>query len=177
MKPLAPPAWTPAPVAALLLIVASTIVLRSAPHPSAAPPAGAPAPAPTLAVEAPVPAEAAAASDCDEASMRFAAPGAAGMRIAIDPESGELRMPEHARAAAPTLEALQAMAREEGAGLVTVRHADGSESIAHEGRFTDHTVLRIGPDGNPYFVCAHGTHGVQGALAPNLPLRRALEEE
>jgi len=102
---------------------------------------------------------------------------AAGMVVAVDPETGEQGMPEREPFLEFTVEELQAFARLEAEGLVTVRHPDGSESIEHEGRFVDYSIVRIGKDGKPHFECVHGTHGVQSALRKGRPARSAQEEE
>ena len=98
------------------------------------------------------------------------------MVIAVDPETGTLGMPERSALDLPTIEEFQAQARKEAEGLVTVHHADGSESIEHQGRFTDYAVIHIGPDGKPLFTCAHGTPGLHAALRKDLPVRSAQED-
>ena len=99
------------------------------------------------------------------------------MLVGVDPETGSLGMPERGLSVPLTIEELQAQVRHEAEGLTTVRHPDGSESIEHEGRFVDYMVLRVGPDGTPYFVCAHGEHGVQHALRTHARVRTLREEE
>ena len=101
----------------------------------------------------------------------------AAMVVAVDPVSGRLGMPESQGRGPLTVDELQALARAEAEGLVTVRHADGSESIAHEGRFAHHALLVIGRDGKPSFRCAHGAHGMSVALDRTHSAGAALEEE
>jgi hypothetical protein len=64
-----------------------------------------------------------------------------------------------------TVEEMQTLARLEAEGLVTLRNADGSETLNHEGRFADYTVIRIGPDGKPVFDCVQGEEAVKRALS------------
>ncbi len=97
---------------------------------------------------------------------------AATVRIARDPATGQIVAPEYSGPAL-TIEAMQDLARLEAAGLVTIRNADGSETLNHEGRFTDFSVIRVGPDGRRIFQCAHGRFGMEHALghaAPGTPI-------
>jgi len=103
--------------------------------------------------------------------------GQAGMIVAVDPETGELIMPEREEFQALSIEELQTIARREAEGLVTVRHSDGSESIDHEGRFADYTVMRIGPDGKPIFQCVHRSEGVRSELHNGQTVRSPGEEK
>lgn len=80
----------------------------------------------------------------------------AAMRVAIDPVTGQLVAPEP-QGPALTVEAMLALAHEHAQGLITVRNPDGSETMNHEGRFADFSVVRIGPDGRPVLQCAHGS--------------------
>ena len=80
------------------------------------------------------------------------APGSAGMVVAIDPETGKLRM--------PTPEEMQALyatpgddLNDSGEGLVVEHHANGSVSIKTEGRFLSYSVARMGPDGKLIYGC------------------------
>ncbi len=73
-----------------------------------------------------------------------------------------------------TIEQAQARARQIAAELITVKNADGSETLIHDGRLADYSVVRIGPDGRMVFGCVHGELGVSGALHGPVP---ALEEE
>lgn len=98
-----------------------------------------------------------------------------GMRIARDPATGEITMPE-TTGPALSIEQVQELARREAAGLVTIRNADGSETLNHEGRFTDFSVLRVGPDGRRVFRCVHGDFGVEHALGHAAPADPNLED-
>ena len=81
----------------------------------------------------------------------------AALKIAAD---GQPAAPERVY----TIEEMQDLARREAEGLVTIRNADGSETLNHEGRFTDYTVVRIGKDGKPVFTCVHGEAGLEHAM-------------
>ena len=86
------------------------------------------------------------------------------------PLSSSMRIPaDGGQPSGPALsiEEMQALVRQETEGLVTIRNADGSETLNHEDRFRDYTVLKVGADGQPVFVC------VQGKAALKLALRRA----
>ena len=87
-------------------------------------------------------------------------PPSASMRIPAD-GAGESSGP------ALSIEEMQALARQESEGLVTIRNADGSETLNHEDRFLEYSVLKVGADGEPVFVC------VQGEAALKQALRRA----
>lgn len=110
-----------------------------------------------------------------DATNPSAAVDRAAMRVARDPESGEIVAPEHSGEAL-TIDQVQAAVRKEAEGMVTIRHADGSETLDHEGRFADYTVVRLGPDGRPVYLCAHGRIGAQQILRPTVPARPRTED-
>ena len=73
-----------------------------------------------------------------------------------------------------TIEEMQALVRQETQGLATIRHADGSETLEHGDHFRDYTVLRIGTDGQPVFVCVQGEAALKQALRrPATPAKQA----
>jgi len=111
----------------------------------------------------------------DAAPIPGNATSSAAMRVAKDPVTGQLVTPEHS---APTLtiEEMQGLARQEAEGLVTIRNADGSETLNHDGRFADFTVLRVGPGGRPMFQCVHGRAGVGHALRHATPVTPSMED-
>jgi hypothetical protein len=92
------------------------------------------------------------------------------MRIGRDPETGALGAPRPDRAL--TIEQMQELARQEAAGLVTIRNADGSETLNHEGRFIDFSIVRLGQDGKPVHDCIQGEAVVRRVLRtqPSRPL-------
>lgn len=80
------------------------------------------------------------------------APGAAAMRIAIDPDTGEL-IP----ATVPTAKAadteLANMLSKSAVGLVEVHHPDGHVSVDLQGRFMSASLARIDSDGTIEATC------------------------
>lgn len=90
-------------------------------------------------------------------------PHSEAMRVALDPATGQITPPEHSGSVL-TIEQMQAFARLEAQGLVTLRNPDGSETLNHEGRFTDYTLVRVGPGGRPVFVCVQGEGAAAHAL-------------
>jgi hypothetical protein len=133
---------------------------RTSPPVSAIAPATAVAAIPnaTLATEesaTPKPAPRVAARTAKRTTTPIAsAPGSAGMIVGLDPETGELGM--------PTPEQLQELKLAEDPmnwsdeGLVVEVHPDGSKSIDVKGRFTEYSVVRMGPDGKLVFDCVQG---------------------
>lgn len=86
--------------------------------------------------------------------------------------SAHVRIPaDGGQPAGPALsiEEMQALVRQETEGLVTIRNADGSETLNHEDHFRDYTVLKLGSDGQPVFVCVQGEAALQQALRRPAP--------
>lgn len=104
-------------------------------------------------------------------------PGASRMILVVDPETRTLGLPPAALDRALTAEEMQDLARAEAAGLVTVQNADGSETLNHEGRFADHSIVRVGPDGKPVYSCVHGEGQLAHALHATPKAHPAAEEE
>jgi hypothetical protein len=106
------------------------------------------------------------------------APVAAGMVVAVDPETGELGMPAPGRLARElSIEDAQAYARQIARELVTEHRPDGSSSLKHDERLADYTVIQMGPDGKPVFQCVHGAQAMECALRTDKPAPPAQEEE
>ncbi len=101
--------------------------------------------------------------------------GSTGMILAVDPETGMLAMPESQLHRALTIPELQALARAEAEGLVTIQNADGSETLNHAGRFADHSIVRVGPDRKLIFECVQGEGQFEHALRGPLPATSAVE--
>jgi hypothetical protein len=97
------------------------------------------------------------------------------MRIQLD-AAGRIGPPEPASFRPLSIEEQQALARQEAEGLVTIRNADGSETLNHQGRFADHSIVRIGKDGKPVFECVQGEGQMRHATQPDRPAP-AQEEE
>ena len=97
------------------------------------------------------------------------------MRIGVDPLTGQVIVPEHSGTVL-TIAEMQALARQEAQGLVTIRNADGSETLNHQGRFVNHSVIRIGPDGRLMYKCVHGEFAVDHALDHATPATPNTED-
>lgn len=98
------------------------------------------------------------------------------MILVVDPETGRLGLPEPGLQRALTITELQALARAEAEGLETIRNADGSETLNHEGRFADHSIVRVGRDGKVTYGCVHGEGELEHALHATPPAKSAAEE-
>ncbi len=176
-------------IAALAALAASSATRRAAP-PQAAPPTpvaieAAPA---DVATPATLAAPAVAATPAEPVSRPARRAAVSAVAPAEAPAAGFVIRRDDLSDTAPAddgfaatraldIESLQDLARAEAAGLVTVRNADGSETLNHEGRFADFSVVRVGPNGRPLFSCVHGHAGCRMALRPDLPARAASEEE
>lgn len=90
--------------------------------------------------------------------------GSSSMVLTVDPETGVLGLPESQLHRALTIPEMQALARAEAAGLVTIHNPDGSETLNHQGRFADRVVVRIGADGKPILECIQGEGQLEQAL-------------
>jgi len=86
-------------------------------------------------------------------------PGAAGLRVSIDPADGTLGMP-----ASDEL-ATSAGAGEEDLRPVTVtRRANGAVRAQLDERWESHAMATIGPDGKPRWTCVDGKLGAERFL-------------
>jgi hypothetical protein len=92
------------------------------------------------------------------------APGSASLVLTVDPETGMLGLPESQQHRALTIPEMQALARAESEGLVTIHNPDGSETLNHQGRFADRVVVRMGPDGKKVMECIQGEGQLERAL-------------
>jgi hypothetical protein len=111
----------------------------------------------------------------EHAAPTTANASAMAMRVALDPVTRQIVTPEHTGLPL-TIQEMQDIARQEAEGLVTIRNADGSETLNHEGRFADFNVIRVGPDGKPVFMCVHGRPGVEHALRQPAPATPSMED-
>jgi hypothetical protein len=89
------------------------------------------------------------------------APGASGMVIAIDPESGTLGMPS-----ANQMQELRAqMALDETShsmeGVTTTRMPDGAVRLNLNGTFGEYATVSIGPDGKKVFGCTSNPNALE----------------
>jgi hypothetical protein len=83
--------------------------------------------------------------------------------LTVDPETGMLGLPAQLHRAL-TIPEMQALARAESEGLVTIHNPDGSETLNHQGRFADRVVVRMGPDGKKVMECIQGEGQLARAL-------------
>jgi len=95
-------------------------------------------------------------------------PGAAGMVVGIDPETGELGMPTPEQLQKIS-DSQQSQVDHSSAGLVEVHRPDGSVSIDLQGRFQEYATVRIGPDGNLIYQCVDGEENARRAVAAPAP--------
>ncbi|MEP7027133.1 MAG: hypothetical protein ABI960_00930 [Candidatus Eisenbacteria bacterium] len=110
------------------------------------------------------------------AAPRPAGPvGVNGMVIAIDPETGELGMPN-----AQQMSELQALMvpgddlNYSDAGLTPVRNADGSVTLDLQGRFQEYASVQVTPGGKKVFGCSDKSNAGL-PITPSAPA--ALEEK
>jgi hypothetical protein len=103
-------------------------------------------------------------------------PGSASLVLTVDPETGRLGLPETGQQEL-TISELQAYARTEAEGLVTVKNADGSETLNHAGRFADHSIARVGPNGRVTYGCVQGEAELEHALHATPSAKSATEEK
>jgi hypothetical protein len=110
------------------------------------------------------------------ASAQPSAPrGTAGMVVGIDPETGQL--------GAPTAEQLRDLSRlaeksvsKTPEGLTEIHLADGTVIATLDGRFEEHIIMSIGPDGKPKYGCVHGDDHAHKAMKSTTPVP-VLEEK
>ena len=95
-------------------------------------------------------------------------PGAAGMVVGIDPETGELGMPTPEQLQRIS-DSQQSQVNHSSAGLVEVHHPDGSVSIDLQGRFQEYETVRVGPDGKLIYQCVDGEENARRAVAAPAP--------
>jgi len=113
----------------------------------------------------------------EAATPRPSGLGSAAMIVTVDPETGRPGLPGPTLQRALTLDELRALARVEVEGLVTVRNADGAETLNHEGRFADHSIARVGPDGTVSYGCVHGEGELAHAMRIPAPAKPAAEDQ
>ena len=143
-------AVAPSTPTAATAIAAVPVVATPAPV-VAAPVAVTPAPvAVPVATKAAVPAKLNAPVDIGR--------GESGMLVAIDPETGELGMPNAEQVAEMKLSDADMVSRE---GYVEVHHANGMVSIDLQGRGQDYMVVRKGPNGRDAIGCIHNPNDLE----------------
>jgi len=102
------------------------------------------------------------------------APAQAGLVIAWDPETHTFTMPMNR--SLPLSAAERNAISRSLAGLVPVRHADGSVSVDLQGRFQEFAVVHLAADGKPVVRCLDDSAAARRALAEPLPVSSPLED-
>ncbi len=98
------------------------------------------------------------------AAVAKTAPGTAGLKIYLDPETGRLGAPPAgAQALAQDIDPLN----ESDAGLVQVRMPDGHYMMDLKGRFAENVVVQIDPSGRRVMRCVRSrAELLQSPVAP-----------
>jgi hypothetical protein len=120
-------------------------------------------PAPQPATVAPSPARAALATPTKSTATSevASAPGEAGMRIYLDPETGTFGPPP---AGAEPVGGINPL-NDSDAGLVQVRLPDGSYMVDLEGRFQEYYVVQMTPSGKRVVKCVQDPKQVPATSA------------
>jgi hypothetical protein len=102
--------------------------------------------------------------------------GAAGMIVAVDPESGAL--------VPPTAEQVQKLSAAErtglmrtSAGLVEVSLPNGAVKADLQGRFMEYSVVQLDREGRPHFICVDDETVLRALLARYAPAAGPIREE
>jgi hypothetical protein len=90
--------------------------------------------------------------------------GAAGMIVAIDPETGALVAPTAEQARTLTAAERTGLMRT-SEGLAEVRMPDGSVMLDLQGRFMEYSVVQLDPTGHPHFLCVNDEIALRALLA------------
>ena len=93
----------------------------------------------------------------------------AGMRVYLDPETGEPGAQPSAGAAIELDPELANALRHDDTGLVQVTHPNGAVSMNLEGRYAEATVVRIDENGQK-IICTDNMHGLEKNLTDTTPV-------
>lgn len=99
-------------------------------------------------------------------ATKAVAPGEAGMRAYIDPETGRIGM---APSPASVPDDAFPILTDSGDGLVNETLPDGSHRIDLQGRFQDYAVIRIGADGQRIISCVKNPKLVEREAPASTP--------
>jgi hypothetical protein len=104
----------------------------------------------------------------DPAAAPEFAPGEAGLRAALDPETGELAVGADAMRLQAD-KAVDARLRESlsrsDEGLTAVRHPAGHVGVNLEGRFMSMSLARVDADGTVETICTHDADAAEAFLS------------
>ena len=92
------------------------------------------------------------------------APGAAGMRVYLDPETGLPGAKPEASAVVELNPELENALRHDDEGLTQVTHSNGAVSMNLEGRYEEATVVHIDANGKR-IICTDNMHNITTAPA------------
>ena len=119
--------------------------------------------------------EAAIEAARQEAPGAAPSPGQAGMRVAIEPETGELTVPSPQQQKLMEQELQEALSRSD-VGLYEEVLPDGTVKVNLQGRFQNASIAVIDDDGNLHTSCAESHDGAQAAPHHGLCNQHATPE-
>jgi len=101
-------------------------------------------------------------------------PGTAAMRVAIDPETGELvtgpdAMRLSSQAGGDKSAAMENMLSRSSEGLEEIHHPDGRVSVHLQGRFMSASVARLSEDGKVETLCTEDMIAAEDFLNDSKP--------
>jgi hypothetical protein len=103
------------------------------------------------------------AAACSMATASGAAPGSAGLRVAIDPETG-MPVPPSPEQLRAFEEASAGRLDHSAEGLEVVTLPDGTKMVRLQGRFMEYAVALRDSAGRPRVRCVHGAEAAESLL-------------
>ncbi len=97
------------------------------------------------------------------------APGTAGMKAYLDPETGELTIGPSPSSEVELDAETQNALRRDDEGLKVVRHDDGSSSMDLQGRFQSVSIIRIDENGKAVICATDVENAERGLNEKNVP--------
>ena len=97
------------------------------------------------------------------------APAGDGMRVYLDPETGEPGAQPEASAVVELSPEMENALRHDDEGLVQVSHPNGAVSMDLQGRYTEATVVRVDANGKMIF-CTDDVKGLEKNLTDTAPV-------
>lgn len=155
--------FVPLLLGTLLVLAAVAWSARTAPHARAIAPSQSTAPAAQSSAAAPLLATTAPATRAAQRPLAPVAPGRAGMRAYIDPETGKLGAPPTEGAGLPGSDVII----DSGLGLVQQVLPNGSVMVDLKGQFQDYAIMEIDASGHRVVRCVQNPKRVQqNGVAP-----------